>query len=54
MTYINNKVLLYSIVNYSQYVVINYNRKEYEKEYILYISMCMYICNWITLLYTRN
>ena len=37
-----------------QYVVINYNGKEYEKEYTLYISMCVYICNWITLLYTRN
>ena len=31
---INNKVLLYSTVNYIQYPVINHNGKEYEKEYI--------------------
>ena len=32
--WINNKVLLYSTGNYSQYPVINYNGKEYQKEYI--------------------
>ena len=32
--WINNKVLLYSTVNYIQYLVINHNGKEYEKEYI--------------------
>ena len=31
--WINNKVLLYSTGNYSQYPVINHNGKEYEKEY---------------------
>ena len=32
-----NKVLLYSTENYSQYPVINYNGKEYEKNiYIMY------------------
>ena len=31
---INNKVLLYSTGNYSQYPIINHNGKEYEKEYI--------------------
>ena len=31
---INNKVLLYSTGNYSQYLVIKYNGKESEKEYI--------------------
>ena len=31
---INNKVLLYSTGNYIQYLVINHNGKEYEKEYI--------------------
>ena len=36
--WINNKVLLYSRGNYSQYSVINHNGKEYEKEYI-----CVYI-----------
>ena len=30
--WINNKVLLYSIGNYSQYPVMNHNGKEYEKE----------------------
>ena len=33
---INNKVLLYGTGNYTQYPVINYNGKEYEKE-------CMYV-----------
>ena len=39
--WINNKVLLYSTGNYSQYSVINHNGKEYEKEYV-YIteSLC--------------
>ena len=32
--WINNKVLLYSTGNYIQYLVINHNRKEYEKECI--------------------
>ena len=32
--WINNKVLLYSTGNYSQYPVTNHNAKEYEKEYI--------------------
>ena len=32
----NNKVLLYSTKNYIQYPVINQNRKESEKEYILF------------------
>ena len=38
---INNKVLLSSTGNYTQYPVINHNGKEYEKEYI-YItdSLC--------------
>ena len=34
--WINNEVLLCSTGNYSQYLVINYNGKEYEKEYIDY------------------
>ena len=31
---INNKVLMYSTGNYTQYPVINRNGKEYEKMYI--------------------
>ena len=34
MEWINNKVLLNSVENYSQYPVINHNGKEYEKEYM--------------------
>ena len=32
--WINNKVLLYSTGNHIQYPAINYNGKEYEKEYV--------------------
>ena len=45
--WINNKVLLYSTGNYIQYPVINHNGKEYEKE-------CIYVYNWVTLLYSSN
>ena len=45
--WINNKVLLYSIVDYILYPVINHNGKEYEKE-------CIHMYNGITLLYSRN
>ena len=45
--WINNKVLLYSTGNYIQYLVINYNGREYEKEHIY-----IYMYNRITLLYT--
>ena len=38
-----NKVLLYSTGNYIQYPKINHNGKK-----------CVYIYNWITLLYSRN
>ena len=44
---INSKVLLYITGDYIQYPVINHNGKEYEKE-------CIYMYNWITLLYTWN
>ena len=37
---INSKVLLYSTGNNIQYLVINHNGKEYEKE-------CMYVCVYI-------
>ena len=43
---INNKDLLYSTGNYIQYLIITYNRKESEKEYIhlcIYIYMYVYI-----------
>ena len=49
--WINNKVLLYSMGNYSQYPVINHNGKEYEKIYIyihkhthIYTHICVCVC----------
>ena len=45
--WINNRFLLYSTGNYIPHPVINHNGKEYEKE-------CIYMHNWITLLYSRN
>ena len=46
--WINDKVLLYSTVNYIQYPMTNHNGKEYiKKEYI-------YMYNQINLLYSRN
>ena len=42
LEWINNKVLLYSTGNYIQYLVITYNEKESEKEYIIkYIYIYM-------------
>ena len=32
--WINNKILLYSTGNYTQYPIINHNKKDYEKECI--------------------
>ena len=43
--WINNKVLLYSTGNYTQYLVINHNEKEYVKENMymhIYIYVGMY------------
>ena len=39
---IDNKDLLYSTGNYSQYFIITYRRKEFEKEY-LYMKI-IYMC----------
>ena len=42
---LNNKDLLYSTGNYTQYSIITYNGKESEKE-----SICMYVCiTWASL-----
>ena len=50
----NDKELLYSTGNYTQYLVITYNGKESEKEYIymyihiyIYIRICIYIYIYI-------
>ena len=45
--WINNKVLLYTAGNSSQYPVINHKVKDYKRE-------CIYMYNWITLQYSRN
>ena len=54
MECINNKVLLFSIGNHSQYLMINHNGKEYKKECI-YIYMCVYtyicVCVYIYIIY---
>ena len=39
--WINNKILLYSTGNYTQYPVINDNGKEYEKKYVC-VCVCVY------------
>ena len=44
---VNSEVLLYSTGNSFQYPVINHNGKEYKKQ-------CLYMYNWITLLYSRR
>ena len=50
---IDNKDLLYSTENYTQYFVITYNGRECTKKTICrYRDIDMY--NWITLLYIRN
>ena len=44
---INNKDLLYSTGNYTQYLEITYNGKESEKLYIyiyIYMYMCVCVC----------
>ena len=42
MKQINSKVLLYSTGNYIQYIVMNYNGKEHDKEYTyMYIYCCL-------------
>ena len=43
--WINNKVLLYSTENYTQYLVINHNGKEYVKENMyMHTYICCYVC----------
>ena len=42
--YIANENLLYSIRNYTQYLVITYSVKEFEKEYIhMCVCMCVHV-----------
>ena len=42
-----SKVLLYSTGDHIQYPVINHNGKEYEKEYYIYIYMCVYLNHFV-------
>ena len=50
--WINDKVLLYSTVNCTQYPVINHNGEEYKKNICMHACVCVCVCpNWVTLLY---
>ena len=49
---ITNKNLLYSTENYTQYPVITYDGREWNKTICVYIYIYIYVYNWITLLYT--
>ena len=44
---INSKVLLFNTGNYIQYLVINHNGKEYEKECIYILHVCVYIHTYV-------
>ena len=44
------KVLVYSTGSYIQYLVINYNRKEYEKEHMYIIESLCYTAEINTML----
>ena len=46
--WINNKVLLYSTGNYTQCLLITYNGKEYEKEYVCVVYIYIYTHTYIT------
>ena len=46
MQWINNKVLPDSTGNYVQYLVINHNGKEYEKECVC-VCLCVCVCIYI-------
>ena len=48
LEWINNKVLIYSTGNYSQYPVIN----QYGKEYKKIMSLSIYVCITESLCYT--
>ena len=43
MEWINNKVLLYSTENYTEYLMINHNGKEYKKKNV-YICITESLC----------
>ena len=45
--WINNKVLLYSTENYSQYPVINHNGKENIYKKNVYLCVCVCVCVYI-------
>ena len=47
--WIDNRVLLYSTRNYTQYPVINYNGKEFFKAYVYSESLCCITESSITL-----
>ena len=44
LEWINNKVLLYSTENYTQYSMINHNGKEYKKECVYIYCIIKSLC----------
>ena len=49
LEWINNKVLLYSTKNYTQFPGIKDNGKGH-----IFLKECIYVYNWVILLYSRN
>ena len=45
MGWVNNKVLLYSTENYSQYAVISHHGKVCKKRMCVYVFVCVCVCN---------
>ena len=51
----NSKVLLYSIGSYIQNPMMNYNGKEYEKQYVcIYIYIYIYVCVCVCVCMTES
>jgi len=47
LEWISNEVLLYSTGDYIQSLVVEYDRRKYEKKNV-------YMYDWVTVLYSRN
>ena len=54
MKQVNNKDLLYSTGNYTQYLVISYNRKESEREYYIRIYLNHFAVHWKLTQYCKS
>jgi len=54
MGWVNNKVLLYSTENYSQYAVISHHGKESKKRMCVYVFVCVCVCITESLCHTAE